>query len=77
MPLTAAEIVEHPAFKTVKWHLKPTEKGKCPVARGRGGPVDIAYEIHGDGPIHLVVSCSQNSVERMRLRAQISRCDKG
>ena len=63
MPLTAAEIVEHPAFNTVKWQLKPTKKGKCPAARGRGGPFEIAYEIHGTGPIHLVVSSSRNSVE--------------
>lgn len=55
MPLTTAEIDQHPAFKTVIWHLKPTEKGKCPVARGRGGPDDIAYEIHGTGPITIVV----------------------
>lgn len=69
MPLTAAEIVEHPAFNTVKWQLKPTKKGKCPVAHGRGGPIEIAYEIHGDGPIHLIVGRSQNVVEGMRLPA--------
>lgn len=54
MPLTAAEVIEHPAFNTVIWDLKPTKKGKCPVAQSRGGPIDIAYEIHGTGPRHLV-----------------------
>ena len=55
-PLTAAELVEHPAFKTVNWDLPPTKKGSVAVAHGRGGPLDISYEIHGHGPIHLVVS---------------------
>lgn len=54
MPLTSAEIVEHPAFKDVIWDLKPTTKGKCAVATGRGGPFNIAYEIHGTGPIRTV-----------------------
>ncbi|CAF9942506.1 MAG: hypothetical protein ALECFALPRED_009781 [Alectoria fallacina] len=54
MPLTVAEIVEHPAFNSVIWDLKPTTKGKCAVAHTRGGPIDIAYEIHGTGPIKLV-----------------------
>lgn len=56
MSLTSAEIVEHPAFKEVIWDLKPTTKGKCAVAAGRGGPFDIAYEIHGTGPIRTIVS---------------------
>ena len=56
MPLTSAEIVEHPAFQEVIWDLKPTTKGKGAVAAGRGGPFDIAYETHGTGPIRTVVS---------------------
>ena len=67
MPLTVAEIVEHPAFDSVIWDLKPTTKGKCAVAHARGGPIDIAYEIHGTGPIKLVVSHSQDTVEWIRL----------
>ncbi len=57
MPLTAAEIVQHPAFKqNVIWDLKPTKKAKCSVAKGRGGPFNLMYEIHGTGPIHMIVS---------------------
>lgn len=56
MPLTAAELIEHPAFPDVIWDLKPTTKGKCVVAATRGGPFNIAYEIHGTGPIRIVVS---------------------
>ena len=63
MPLTAAQLTQHPAFDTVIWHLKPTKKGKCAVAHGRRGPIDIAYEIHGTGPIRLVVSPAQATVE--------------
>ena len=56
-PLTSAEIVQHPAFKDVIWDLPPTTKGNCAVASTRrGGPFNIAYEIHGTGPIHTIVS---------------------
>ena len=77
MSLTAAEVVEHPAFNTVIWDLKPTKKGRCAVAHGRGGPIEIAYEIHGTGPIHLVVSFSGNFVEWSGPRAQILKCAEG
>lgn len=61
MPLTFAEIVEHPAFEHVIYKLSPTKKGTLAVAKGRGGPFNIAYEIHGTGPIHLVVSRPSSS----------------
>lgn len=56
MPLTSAQIVGHPAFQHAILNLPPTEEGTLAVAKGRGGPFNIAYEIHGTGPIHLVVS---------------------
>ena len=55
-PLSAAELVKHPEFEHVTWPLKPAKKGKVAIANGRGGPVQIAYEIHGNGPTKLVVS---------------------
>lgn len=55
MPLRPAEIIQHPAFENVIYDLQPTEKGFAPVAIGRGGPFNIAYEVHGSGPKHLVV----------------------
>jgi hypothetical protein len=40
----------------VPWEGTPTQHGVVDVAKGRGGPVSIAYEIHGTGPHKLVVS---------------------
>lgn len=53
--MTAAEVVQHPGFKSIIWDLTPTKKGKVQAGNGRHGPVQIAYEIHGHGPLHLVV----------------------
>lgn len=65
MPLTAAEVLAHPAYKTVHWDLPPTKQGKCEVAKGRaGGPFNIHYEVHGTGNVKLVVSfCFSYSFE--------------
>lgn len=52
---TVAETLAHPAFPTAIWNLEPDRKGLCPVAEGRGGPFGINWEVHGDGPIKLVV----------------------
>ena len=54
-PLTAAEVRSHPEFPHVLWDLKPSKKGTARVAKNRGGPINIAYEIHGHGKIRLVV----------------------
>ena len=55
-PLTAAQVLEHPEFESVVWDLKAVTKGKATVAQGRrGGPLSLAYEVHGQGPIKLVV----------------------
>ncbi|KAI9669240.1 MAG: hypothetical protein M1829_005117 [Trizodia sp. TS-e1964] len=58
-PLTAAELVKHNAYQNVTWDLKPVSKDKALVAKGRGGPLNIAYEVHGNGPLHLVVQFLQ------------------
>lgn len=55
-PLTAAEIQSHPEYPHVCWDLKPTKKDSIDVAAGRGGPLKLAYEIHGHGPRKIVVS---------------------
>ena len=59
-PLTAAELVKHPEFEHVTWDLKPATKGKVAVAEGRGGPLQISYELHGNGPTKLVVGATSS-----------------
>lgn len=49
------ETLKHPAYPTTLWALEPTSQGKLSVAEGRGGPVGIAWEVHGHGPVKLVV----------------------
>ncbi|KAF2107484.1 alpha/beta hydrolase-like protein [Lophiotrema nucula] len=53
-PLTAAELVEHPEYDHTVWDLKPEKKGRVAVAKDRGGPINIAYEVHGHGNRRLV-----------------------
>lgn len=54
-PLTAAEVLAHPEYPHTHWDLKPDQKDKVEVAKGRGGPLKIAYEIHGHGPSRIIV----------------------
>ncbi|KAH6858629.1 Alpha/Beta hydrolase protein [Alternaria alternata] len=53
-PMTAEELSNHPEYPHTIWDLKPEKKGKAVVAKDRGGPLNIAYEIHGHGDRHLV-----------------------
>ncbi|KAF3764637.1 alpha/beta-hydrolase [Cryphonectria parasitica EP155] len=53
LPLVA-DVLKHPAFPTATWNLEPTKSGRLPVAEGRGGPLKIAWEVHGSGPVRLV-----------------------
>jgi hypothetical protein len=55
-PMSAEELQKHPEYDHTIWHLKPEKKGKVAVANARGGPIDIAYEVHGKGDRHMVVS---------------------
>jgi hypothetical protein len=55
-PMTAEQLRQHPEYNHTIWDLKPSQKGKFPVAKDRGGPINIAYEVHGTGDRHLVVS---------------------
>jgi hypothetical protein len=53
---TVAETLLHQAYSDTVWQFEPTRRGKLPVAKGRGGPIKIAWEVHGHGPIQVVVS---------------------
>lgn len=52
--------MKHPEFEHVTWDLKPAIKGKVAVADGRGGPIQISYELHGNGPTKLVVGVTSS-----------------
>ncbi|KAI4262318.1 MAG: hypothetical protein L6R42_002501 [Xanthoria sp. 1 TBL-2021] len=53
-PLKAHEVLQHPKFGHTTLDLVPDKKGKFHVARDRGGPLNIAYEVHGTGSHYLV-----------------------
>lgn len=49
------ETMSHSAYPTAIFNLEPTKKGMQSVAAGRGGPFNISWEIHGSGPIKILV----------------------
>ncbi|OTA99547.1 hypothetical protein M426DRAFT_16306 [Hypoxylon sp. CI-4A] len=49
------EISNSPAFRTAIWKLEPHQSGLLPVATGRGGPLNISWEVHGEGPMKLIL----------------------
>ncbi|KAF2183076.1 alpha/beta-hydrolase [Zopfia rhizophila CBS 207.26] len=53
-PMAPDELVAHPEYKHTTWYLKSEKEGRIAVAKGRGGPFNIAYEVHGHGNCHLV-----------------------
>jgi hypothetical protein len=57
-PLTAQELQKHPEYDHTIWKLDPDHHGTAPVAKDRGGPIDIAYEVHGHGPRRIVVGAT-------------------
>jgi hypothetical protein len=74
--MTADELLQHPEYNHTIWDLKPEKKGKVAVANGRGGPIDIAYEVHGSGDRHLVVSLlyiwySLAATSHVRIRSAV------
>ncbi|KAF2125678.1 alpha/beta-hydrolase [Dothidotthia symphoricarpi CBS 119687] len=52
--LTAEELLKHPEYNHTVWVLKPEKQDKVAVAKDRGGPINISYEVHGHGDRHIV-----------------------
>ncbi|KFZ12036.1 hypothetical protein V501_04434 [Pseudogymnoascus sp. VKM F-4519 (FW-2642)] len=52
--LTAAEVTALPSYPSVTWKLQPTQEGKLKVAEGRGGPLNISWEVHGTGKTKVI-----------------------
>ncbi|KAF1934908.1 alpha/beta-hydrolase [Clathrospora elynae] len=53
-PLTVEQLLKHPEYDHTIWNLKPEKHGKVAVAKDRGGPINVAYEVHGHGDRHIV-----------------------
>ncbi|KAI0378813.1 alpha/beta-hydrolase [Hypomontagnella monticulosa] len=49
------QVSKSPAFPTAIWKLQPHQSGLLPVAANRGGPLKISWEVHGEGPIKLIL----------------------
>ncbi|KAG5920727.1 hypothetical protein E4U42_006088 [Claviceps africana] len=45
----------HRAYGTAVWGLEPHSCGKAAVAEGRGGPLDLYWEVHGEGPTKILL----------------------
>ncbi|OIW28100.1 alpha/beta-hydrolase [Coniochaeta ligniaria NRRL 30616] len=60
---TVAETVNHPSFPTALFNLSPSLSGTLPVAEGRGGPLNINWEVHGSGPIKLLLIMGLGSLK--------------
>lgn len=61
-----------PAFPTSFWHLEPHREGILPVAAGRGGPIGISWEIHGEGPVKMVVSEAACALDAPRRSSAVA-----
>ncbi|KAG4027073.1 hypothetical protein MFRU_033g00440 [Monilinia fructicola] len=51
---SVAEILAHKSYPDTIWRLTPTQSGKLPVGKGRGGPFNIDWEVHGSGETKVV-----------------------
>lgn len=54
--------MQHPAYPTALWQLEADKEATVIVGGDRrGGPTRIYYEIHGRGPIHVLVCASSTT----------------
>ncbi|KAI0390607.1 Alpha/Beta hydrolase protein [Xylariaceae sp. FL0594] len=49
------EVTKSEAFPTAIWRLDPEKEGMLAVAAGRGGPFNLHWEVHGHGPVKLIL----------------------
>lgn len=67
-PLTVEQLQKHPEYEHTIWKLTPDHEGKVTVAKDRGGPINIAYEVHGHGDRKIVVSMPLSILSQLRHR---------
>ncbi|RKU41291.1 hypothetical protein DL546_002284 [Coniochaeta pulveracea] len=60
---TVEETLNHPSYPTAIFNLTPTRQGLQPVAEGRGGPFNISWEIHGNGPTKMILIMGLGSLK--------------
>ncbi|OBT74649.1 hypothetical protein VF21_06408 [Pseudogymnoascus sp. 05NY08] len=60
--LTAAEVTALPGYSSVTWELQPTQEGKLKVAEGRGGPLNISWEVHGTGKTKVIAAWQRQTL---------------
>jgi len=72
--MSVEEILKHPEFDHVNWDLKPEKREKVEVAKGRGGPFHLAYELHGHGPRKIVV-CPVRMTSNLSHFLEVPRAD--
>lgn len=56
--MTSEELKEHPEYPHLIWPLKAKVESKLTVGANpprRGGPVNIYYQLHGNGPLKIVL----------------------
>ncbi|RCI07990.1 hypothetical protein L249_7836 [Ophiocordyceps polyrhachis-furcata BCC 54312] len=74
------DTLKHPAFPGAVWNLEPTSSGKTRVGHDRGGPLQIAWEMHGSGPIKLCLimglACVMTTWQRQTLYFGHDRADR-
>ncbi|KAG5979623.1 hypothetical protein E4U55_004951 [Claviceps digitariae] len=49
------ETMQHRAYESAIWGLEPHSCGKLAVAEGRGGPLELYWEVHGEGEMKIVL----------------------
>jgi hypothetical protein len=70
-PMAPDALLKHPEYPHIFWALAPAQKGSLAVAKDRGGPLDVAFEVHGHGPLHLVVRLLFGRTRRLIPRARL------
>lgn len=52
---TIEHVKTHPAFDTALWNLRPSQSGIVLAGQGITYPAKVSWEIHGHGPIRVIV----------------------
>ncbi|RFU32565.1 hypothetical protein B7463_g3783, partial [Scytalidium lignicola] len=61
------EILDHESYPYTVWKLVPTQEGRFPVAKGRGGPFNVSWEVHGEGDIKLVWVMGLGAIKTLKF----------